>query len=104
MANGDEIDSEGEKRFVAHMVTVDGMDSGGKGITAQVCKVHRPLMSVRNVCKNGQRVVFDEEGSYIDSKETGEKLKITEEDGEYLLGVWVRAKEEANTTFGGQGR
>ena len=34
VANGDEIDNEGEKRFVAHMVTVDGGDSGGKGITA----------------------------------------------------------------------
>ena len=38
VANGEEIDNEGEKRFVEHMVTVEGADSGGKGITAQVCK------------------------------------------------------------------
>ena len=32
VANGEEIDNLGEKRFVAHMVTTEGGDSGGKGI------------------------------------------------------------------------
>ena len=52
VANGDEIDNEGEKTFIAHMLTIDGADSGGRGIVAQVCKVHRPLMSVKKICKN----------------------------------------------------
>merc|ERR1712079_961139 len=71
VANGDEIDNEGEKRFVAHMLTVNGEDSGGKGIVAQVCKVHRPLMSVKKICRNGQRVVFDDDGSYGKNKGIG---------------------------------
>ena len=49
-------------------------------------------------------MVFDEEGSYIESKQTGEKLKIAEEDGEYLLDVWVKVGEGKDSGFGGQGR
>ena len=30
VANGDEIDNEGEKKFIAHMLTVNGEHSGGK--------------------------------------------------------------------------
>merc|ERR1712024_357380 len=96
--------NEGEKKFIAHMVTVDGQDSGGKGITAQVCKVHRPLMSVKKICKNGQRVVFNEEGSYVENKLTGERLQVLEEDGEYVLDVWVNTEKARDTTFGGQGK
>ena len=99
-----EIENEGEKSFIAHMVTVDGLDSGGKGITAQVCKVHRPLMSVKKICKNGQRVVFDDESSYVENKETGERIKVVEEDGEYVLEVWVNTKDAKESTFGGQGK
>ena len=40
------------------MLTIDGADSGGKGITAPVRKFHRPLMSVKKICKNGQRVIY----------------------------------------------
>ena len=86
------------------MVTTEGGDSGGKGITAQVCNVHRPLMSVKRMCKSGHRVIFDDESSYVENKQTGEKLRIIEEDGEYLLDVWVKAKETSSATFGGQGR
>ena len=86
------------------MVTVDGQDSGGKGITAQVCRVHRPLMSVKKICRNGHRVVFDEEGSYVENKTTGERIKVSEEDGEYVLDMWVNTGKGNDTTFGGQGR
>ena len=86
------------------MVTIQGGDSGGRGITAQICDVHRPRMSVKRMCKSGHRVVFDDEGSYIESKNTGEKLKIIEEDGEYLLDVWVKVGEGKDSGFGGQGK
>ena len=104
VANGNEIDNLGEKQFVAHMVTIDGADSGGKGITAQICAVHRPLMSVKKICKNDHRVVFDEEGSYVENKITGERLKVVEEDGEYVLDVWVNTGADQGSNFGGQGK
>ena len=104
VANGEEIDNEGEKKFIAHMTTTEGRDSGGKSITAQVCKVHRPLMSVKRMCRAGHRVVFDDDGSYVENKQTGERLTIVEEDGDYLLDVWVKTAGEGEATFGGQGK
>ena len=94
----------GMRLTIKNMVTLQGGDSGGRGITAQICDVHRPLMSVKRMCKSGHRVVFDDEGSYIESKQTGEKLKVVEEDGEYLLDVWVKVGDEKNSAFGGQGK
>ena len=84
--------------------TIERGDSGGRGVTAEVCDVHRPLMSVKRMCKAGHRVIFDDEGSYVESKHTGERLKIVEEDGEYLLDVWVKTKGPDDSTFGGQGK
>ena len=104
VANGEEIDNLGEKRFVAHMVTTEGGDSGGKGITAQICNVHRPLMSVKKICKAGYRIIFDDEGSYVEDKATGETMRVTEEDGEYIMDVWVKTDEQGDSTFGGQGK
>ena len=40
VANGAEISNTGEKRFIAHMLRVDGTDCGPRGVTAQVCDVH----------------------------------------------------------------
>ena len=102
VANGDEIDNKGEKKFVGHMVTIDGGDSGGRGVTAQVCDVHRPLMAVKRVCKHGNRVVFDDDGSYVENKQTGERMKIEEDDGDYVLDLWVKVGQEGETPFGGQ--
>ena len=31
-------------------------------------------------------------------------MKVTEEDGEYVLDVWVKTDEKAESTFGGQGK
>ena len=58
----------------------------------------------KEICKNDHRVVFDEDGSYVENKVTGEKIKVVEEDGEYVLDVWVNTKEVKESTFGGQGR
>ena len=104
VANGDEIDNEGEKKFIAYMTTTNGEDSGGKSVTAQICKVHRPLMSVKRMCRAGHRVVFDDNGSYVENKQTGEQLAIVEEDGDYLLDVWVKTTKDIEGTFGGQGK
>ena len=35
---------------------------------------------------------------------TGERLQVLEEDGEYVLDVWVNAAEGKATTFGVQGK
>ena len=84
------------------MTMVNGQSSEGKGIVAQVCDVHRPLMSVKRMCKVGHRVVFDDEESYVENK-SREHITITEEDGDYVLDAWVKIEAEDKSTFGGPG-
>ena len=63
-----------------------------RNMTAQVCDVNKALLSVKRVVKAGNRVVFDEDGSYIEDKQTGEKMWMEENNGMYILKLWVRAK------------
>ena len=61
-------------------------------ITAQVCDVNKPLLSVRKVMAGGSRVVFDEDGSYIESKATGERTWLKEQGGMFMLKMWVQRR------------
>ena len=40
----------------------------------------------------------------MEGKTTGEWLRVLEEDGEYVLDVWVNTEEAKEGTFGGQGK
>ena len=85
VANGVRIPNLGEKRFMAY--TEEG---SVRSITAQVCEVNKPLLSVRKVMAGGSRVVFDEEGSYIESKATGERTWMRESGGMFMLKMYVQ--------------
>ena len=61
------IPNLGEKKFQA--VSQEGVT---RSITAQVCAVNKALMSVKKVMRAGNRVVFDEEETYIEDKVTGD--------------------------------
>ena len=65
-----------------------------RAMTFQAAPVSRPLGSVKRMCKSGHRCVFDEEGSFIENKFTGEINWLREEDGNYMLDVWVVPKAE----------
>ena len=56
--------------------------------------VTKPLASVKKICQAGHRVIFDEEGSYIVNKRTGEVNALREEDGNYMLDMWVMPGDE----------
>ena len=47
-------------------------------------------MSVKKMTGAGNRVVFDDEGSYIEHKKTGKKMWMKEEHNMYVLGLWVK--------------
>ena len=49
----------------------------------------KPFMSVKQFCGTGHAVVFDDEGSYIVNKQTGEFNMLREEGGNYMLDCWV---------------
>ena len=86
VANGVRIPNLGEKRF-------SGFSAEGcqRGLTAQVCDVNKALLSVSRLVKQGHRVVFDDDNSYVEDKITGEKMWLTEENGMYALTLWVKA-------------
>ena len=86
VANGVAIPNEGEKRLLAV-----SEENATRDITAQVCNVNKALLSVRRVVAAGNRVVFDAEASYIEDKATGEKMWLKEENGMYMLKMWVKA-------------
>ena len=64
-----------------------------KSVVAQVCDVNRGLFSVRKITRSGNRVVFDNEGSYIEIKTTGEVARLKDDGGMYGLTMWVKRKD-----------
>ena len=87
IATGELIPNLGEKKFQA--VSQEGVTPS---ITAQVCAVNKALMSVKKVMRADNRVVFDEEGTYIEDKVTGEKIWATDDGGMIMLKMWFNRK------------
>ena len=88
-ATGQPIPNLGEQRLP--LMTVEGTM---RGMTFQAAPVSRPLGSVKKICKSGHRVVFDEEGSYIQNKANGEINWMREEQGNYILDLWVMPNKD----------
>ena len=65
--------------------------------------VTKPLGSVMSMNKANHIVLFDEAGSFIMNKATGEANMLREEDGNFILDVWVpppkMSAEEAAASF-----
>ena len=94
VADGTKVPNLGERRFVGF--TEDGRASG---VVAQVCAVNKMLMSVSKMTKNGNKVVFDDEGSYVEDKASGARSWMTEKDGMYALKIWVSRRSTAEAGF-----
>ena len=60
------------------------------GMTFQACEVKNPLGSVRRICEAGNRVILDEEYSYIENKSSAVITPLEKERGVYYLGLWIR--------------
>ena len=58
-------------------------------MVAAVTDVDDALLSVPKVVKAGNRVVFDNSGSYIEPEPTGEVTPLTEQRGLYKLKMWA---------------
>jgi hypothetical protein len=88
-ASGGVIYNEGERDIKG--VTEDGQEVG---MTFQVTKVRGPLGSVRRICEAGNKVVFDDEGSYIENKKSKKRTVIEKVKGVYVLKLWVKKNEQ----------
>jgi hypothetical protein len=83
-ATGEEIANLGE--VMLPMMTAEGTR---RSMKMQAAEVSKPLASVKRICEAGHTVVFDETGSFMFDKATGEVNYFREEGGNYMLDVWV---------------
>ena len=60
--------------------------------------VTKPLLSVKQLNRTGHLVVFDGPDSCIVNKTSGEVNMLREEDGNYILDVWVPPNSDAGFT------
>ena len=66
---------------------------------AQACAVNETLLSVSKLTKRGNRVVFDDDGSYVENKTTGQRTWMAEDGGVYTLKMWVSKQSTAEAGF-----
>ena len=78
VATGELIPNLGEKKIVA--VTDGGV---ARKLVAHVADVNQALLSVRRMMNSGHRVIFDDDGSYIEDKQTQEWMPLRD-DGKML--------------------
>ena len=83
-ATGEPIPNLGEQKLL--MAIEEG---SMRAMTFQAAPVAKPLGSVKRICQAGHYVIFDEEGSYIMNKVTGELNWLREQNGNYMLDVWI---------------
>ena len=89
-ASGDTIPNYGELS-----IPMFTRESTSRMMKFQAAGVAKPLGSVKKMIMAHHRVVFDETGSYIENKVTGEVNMLREEEGNFMLDVWVPPPEVA---------
>ena len=52
--------------------------------------VNQGLLSVRKMMESGYRVIFDEDGSTITDKESGEVMNMRDDGSMFLLKLWCK--------------
>ena len=80
VANGAAIVNQGE-------LTLRGTAENGTAmnVIAQVSEITKPLAAVREILKGGNRLVLDDEASYIENKKTQKRIPIKRENGMFVV-------------------
>ena len=83
-ATGEPIPNLGDLQLPLYM-----REGTVRGMVMKASLVTKPSGSVHKICQAGHTVVFDDEGSFIMNKNTGEVIWLREEDGNYMLDAWI---------------
>ena len=75
-------------------------DGERKAMNFQVTDCKKPLASVAKIIERGNRVVFDQDGSFIENKVTGKKIKLERERGTFVMVVEFEMNEAENQKSG----
>ena len=100
-ANGTPINIHGEK-------DLNGVNNEWStvGMKAQVADVNKVLGSVYQMCKAGNKVIFDinekdpNKGGYIENKSTGSRtfMEVNQVTGEFQFDLWIKKQVEAGNS------
>ena len=64
-----------------------------------IAKVTHPLLSVHKMTSNGHKVIFHDNGGYIQVKGTNTKVNLRQEGRLLMLDLWTKVPQEvANST------
>ena len=74
-------------------------EGGIKPMTYQIAPVEKPLNAVVDMVKCKHTVVFDDEGSFIRDKTTGDINWLREDNGNYMLDVWILPPDATNQIY-----
>ena len=91
-ASGKSIRDEGARVL---QTRADGPE-GPRRLRTRCAKVRRPLLSVKEIVRVGNRVVFDLEGSYTEDKHSGRRQYFRDVPGGWDLTLDLEAPEVAN--------
>ena len=87
-ASGHRMPNDGEQRIQAKSHRGVNMN-----ITAQVTDVKKPLISVQEMCKKGNHVVFKEDAPIIRNEKSGIEVEMVQRNGQYIIELEVNGVE-----------
>ena len=61
--------------------------------------MNKTLRSVSKVAAQGNRVIYDDDGSYIEDKSSGERIWMENVGGMYMIKMWVSRKTTKEAGF-----
>ena len=88
-ANGTDIHNYGQRKINGY-----SNEKVPLNVAAQVADVRNNLGSAYRMCQAGNRVILDEDGSYIENKKTGKRIKVKMEKGAFEFDLWVKKVKE----------
>jgi len=70
---------------------IKAMSSSGIGmnITAQVTDVKKPFISVQEMCRKGNHVIFKESKPIIRNEQSGIEIEMAQRNGQYLIELGI---------------
>ena len=83
---------------IENLGTMVAMGTSEEGVEMKIdfdlAKVTRPLLSVHKMTSNGHKVIFNEEGGYIQVKGSSTRINLRPEGRLFMLDLWVKVPQE----------
>ena len=71
-------------------LTEEGVE---KKLVLQICDVNQGLSSKSKLAAAGNRVMLDDDASYVENKTSGQRTWLKNRNGMYIMSLWVRRQQ-----------